>query len=80
MNTNNDKLKAGDIPMIGVAAQCRLFIGWTATDPADCTPDVVEGYHVDDYFDTQGRYKGPDKHGVEPVFREMSAEEIESAI
>lgn len=70
-----EQLKTGDMPIIGVSAMCSLFTGWTAPDPADCAPDVLEGYNVGDYFDAQGRYKGPDEFGVEPTFREMTDEE-----
>lgn len=28
----------------------------------------VEGYHVYTYFDSKGRYLGPDQYGVEPIF------------
>ena len=70
------KMKAGDLPMIGLSGLRELFVGWTAPDQKDCVSDVVEGYHLDDYFDEQGRYKGPDQYGVEPEFREMTEDEV----
>ncbi len=47
--------------------------GWTSPDPKDSAPDVVEGYHVDYYFDSEGRYKGADEFGVEPIFESIAA-------
>lgn len=44
------------------------FTGWTAPDPRNAAPDVIEGYHIDHYFSTDGTYKGPDEFGVEPTF------------
>lgn len=35
-------------------------IGWSASK--------VEGYHLEYYFDGDGRYRGPDADGVEPLF------------
>lgn len=70
------KIEKGQIPHIGASGMRTLFTGWTSPDPANCAPDVVEGYHVDNYFDSQGRYKGADEFGVEPTFREMTHEEI----
>lgn len=66
------KLNTGDLYMGGVTALCGMFSHWTAPNAADCAPDVVEGYSVKDYFDALGRYKGPDEHGVEPVFTDLS--------
>lgn len=37
-----------------------VFVGWS-----DC---VVDGYLVDNYFDADGRYLGPDAYGIEPLF------------
>lgn len=39
------------------------FTGWTAGDGSS-----TEGYAVEYYFDAQGRYLGPDEHGIEPEF------------
>jgi len=36
--------------------------GWS--DGADTTV----GYHLDSYFDSEGRYLGPDARGIEPLF------------
>jgi len=41
------------------------FLGWWRR--ADVDVDIA-GYHLDDYFDAEGRYRGPDAHGVEPFF------------
>jgi len=38
------------------------FGGWS--DGADTTV----GYHLDSYFDSEGRYLGPDARGIEPLF------------
>ena len=38
------------------------FGGWS--DGADATV----GYHLDSYFDSEGRYLGPDARGIEPLF------------
>ena len=37
--------------------------GWTEGDGAG-----TEGYAAECYFDADGRYLGPDVHGIEPVF------------
>lgn len=50
---------------------CDLHTGWTEGDGSG-----HEGYQVADYFDRNGRYLGPDCHGVEPTFREMNEEEV----
>lgn len=42
-----------------VAALTAAFEGWTGE---------ADGYNVADYFDADGRYLGPDEHGVEPMF------------
>lgn len=39
------------------------LMGWTAGDGTG-----HEGYSCWDYFDAEGRYKGPDQHGIEPIF------------
>jgi hypothetical protein len=64
-------MKAGDLPLIGAAVMCDLCVGWTEGDGSG-----HEGYNVADYFDFQGRYKGPDEHGIEPIFREMTPDEV----
>lgn len=46
------------------------FAGWTAPDPRNCAADVIEGYHPDYYFNSDGSYKGPDEYGVEPEYEE----------
>lgn len=43
-------------------------IGWTPGDGSG-----HEGYNVADYF-RDGKYLGPDEHGIEPVFSEPQAE------
>lgn len=42
-----------------------LHIGWTYGDGSG-----PEGYHAADYFDADGRYRGQDAHGIEPLFNE----------
>ena len=37
--------------------------GWTEGDGSG-----HEGYNAWDYFDREGRYAGPDSHGIEPIF------------
>ena len=44
-----------------VAWYVANLLGWT--EDGDST-----GYNVADYFDSDGRYKGPDKYGIEPLF------------
>lgn len=39
--------------------------GWTEGDGSGS-----DGYNVSDYFDSAGRYLGPDEHGIEPIFAE----------
>ncbi len=62
--------KPGDLCMLGEAFMRECHIGWTAGDGSS-----HEGYNVGDYFDSLNRYKGPDEHGIEPIFREMTVEE-----
>lgn len=71
------KLMVGDIPMIGVRAMSALHNGWQQFGGVQIDTD---GYNVSQYFDLQGRYKGPDEHGVEPTFRPMTEEEISEYI
>lgn len=77
LDMNQTKITAGEIPMIGASEMCSLHIGWISPDPKNSTPEAVEGINVSDYFDSVGRYKGADEKGVEPIFREMTKEEIE---
>ncbi|NIM21865.1 MAG: hypothetical protein GTN64_05525 [Candidatus Latescibacteria bacterium] len=42
-----------------------VCIGWMCT--AGTVPDV-RGYHWGDYFEADGTFRGPDLHGVYPVF------------
>lgn len=39
------------------------LLGWTEGDGSGS-----EGYSYLDYFDADGRYLGPDAHGIEPLF------------
>ena len=50
----------------------------SAVELAEALPD---GYHLDDYFDADGRYLGPDADGVEPevMLRNPTMEELPSA-
>jgi len=43
--------------------QLPRLIGWTLGDGSG-----TEGYNVYSYFDDEGRYLGPDRHGIEPEF------------
>lgn len=43
----------------------RHFLGWTYGDGTS-----TEGYTVSAYYDVNGRYMGPDQHGIEPIFEE----------
>jgi hypothetical protein len=38
------------------------LVSWTRGDGTG-----AEGYSVWDYFDSDGTYRGPDKHGIEPI-------------
>ena len=67
-------MKTGEKPIIGVKAMCELFIGWKIPDPKN--PPCTDGYNVENYFDRHGCYRGPDYLGVEPVFRDLTKEEI----
>jgi len=40
-----------------------FFRGWTKGDGSSTV-----GYRSWDYFDSGGRYLGPDEHGIEPQF------------
>jgi hypothetical protein len=68
--SNKNKIKKGDLAMIGAAAMCDMCVGWTHGDGSG-----HEGYNAADYFDSVDRYLGPDAHGIEPIFREMTDEE-----
>ena len=55
----------------------NVFRGWVrvkwtgvSCTGVEITNVEVLGYHLDDYFDAKGRYRGPDKYGVEPVFKD----------
>lgn len=39
------------------------FVGWRNPLKID-----TSGYCIDDFFDDDSRYRGPDKYGVEPMF------------
>lgn len=39
------------------------FVGWTNGDGTS-----TDAYCVEEYFDVRGRYRGPDHHGIEPMF------------
>lgn len=67
---STQKLQAGDTPAIGVEAMVDLCIGWTEGDGTG-----HEGYNAADYFNSRGQYKGPDEHGIEPIFRDLTDEE-----
>ena len=64
-------MNKGDLPMIGAAAMCEMCIGWTGGDGTG-----HEGYNVSYYFDSLGRYLGPDERGIEPIFRDMTEDEV----
>ena len=38
------------------------LIRWTVGDGTS-----TDGYHLADYFDPLGRYRGPDVHGIAPI-------------
>lgn len=40
-----------------------VFAGWTGGDGSG-----HDGYNWRDYFGPDGRYLGPDQHGIEPLF------------
>ncbi len=44
-------------------------VGWTVGDGSG-----NEGYNWQDYFDPIGRYRGPDQHGIEPMFLKIADE------
>lgn len=39
------------------------LVGWTSGDGSG-----HDGYSHLDYFDSRGVYRGPDEHGIEPIF------------
>lgn len=41
------------------------FVGW---DGPDVDGNECDCYHIADYFDGNGMYRGPDQHGTYPVF------------
>lgn len=41
------------------------FVGWAGPD---IDGNECDYYHIADYFDSDGRYRGPDQHGTYPVF------------
>lgn len=43
------------------------FLTWTSGDGTS-----TEGYSCWDYFDDEGRYLGPDEHGIEPLFADAT--------
>lgn len=67
MSTTTHTLKTGDTPAIGVRGMFSLFVCWSAGDGSGNV-----GYSVGDYFDENGRYLGPDQHGIEPLFRDQT--------
>lgn len=64
------KLTKGQHPTIGMHHMQSLLTGWTAGDGSG-----HEGYHVIDFFDSRGAYRGPDESGIEPIFRDMTDDE-----
>ena len=64
------KIHQGEAPIIGVSGLETLHVGWSTGDGSGS-----DGYQVADYFDSRGRYRGPDAHGIEPIFRDMTQEE-----
>jgi hypothetical protein len=47
--------------------------------PTGWTGEAI-GYNVDDYFDSAGRYKGPDIHGIEPTWEPAYSSQIKATI
>ena len=45
--------------------QAVEFLGWAGPDTDGREDDA---YHVADFFDNDGNYRGPDQHGTYPVF------------
>jgi hypothetical protein len=43
-----------------------VYTGWSNPNDEDIT-----GYSAWAYFDAHGRYLGPDKYGIEPIFEEL---------
>lgn len=75
MTTINGKLTAGQIyadldnlRVIGWDGPSEML--WTA--PGVRNPGM-DGYDAWAYFAADGRYLGPDEHGVEPLFRRLVA-------
>ena len=46
------------------AGKTYTWTGWSQ----QYAPAVEDGYWVDDYFDDEGHYLGPDGYGVEPIW------------
>lgn len=67
MNETTRKLVTGDTYDVASLE----FLGWAGNDAiydeAGNRNPGMDGYSVADYFDN-GRYLGPDIHGVEPLF------------
>lgn len=61
-------------PGIGVRGQCELCTGWAKNGEKI---DAPSGYNVSDFFNKFGKYLGPDIFEIEPIFREMTQEEID---
>jgi hypothetical protein len=56
------KLKPGNI----YNWQAMTFLGWKTERLGS-----AYGYHLEDYFNSEGRYKGPDEYGIEPILEGM---------
>lgn len=71
--THTMRPKKGDIITIETLALCKLCTGWEQNGKAI---DAPEGYHVAYYVNPMGVYNGPDRFGIEPIFRDMTPEEL----
>lgn len=47
------------------------FSGWTDGDGSG-----ADGYNILDYFGDDDSYKGPDQHGIEPIFDTQTVIEL----
>ena len=56
-----DEIKINDV--VNQRHPTDQVIGWTVGDGSG-----HDGYHAEDYFDANGAYRGPDEHGIEPIF------------
>ena len=63
--SKHHKLTIDDECNVFSDGQAVAFIGWAGPDVSGKEDDA---YHVADFFGPDGKYRGPDQHGIYPVF------------